>query len=71
MHDSLGGQSTIPLFTDSQSVTNGSPSKNVHVYVDKDIEFTIPISNDQHLTCGWLLSEVTRRYLDALNYIKL
>jgi hypothetical protein len=37
--------------------------------VDKDIEFTLDVGNDQ-LTCGWLLSEVTRRYTDALTRIK-
>jgi hypothetical protein len=37
--------------------------------VDKDIEFTISIPHDS-LTCGWLLSEVTRRYVEALNKIK-
>ena len=46
------------------------PSKHVRVYVDKDIEFTLGIPNDS-LTCGWLLSEVTRRYVEALNLIKI
>ena len=41
----------------------------VRVYVDKDIEFTVEISS-LHLTCGWLLNEVTKHYLDELNRIK-
>lgn len=43
--------------------------KQIRVYVDKDVEFNLEISNDQ-LTCGWLLSEVTRRYTEELNRIK-
>jgi hypothetical protein len=39
------------------------------VYVDKEIEFTVEIGNDQ-LTCGWLLSEVTRRYTEGLNKLR-
>ena len=37
--------------------------------MDKDIEFTVDIGNDW-LTCGWLLSEVTRKYTEALQKIK-
>ncbi len=40
--------------------------KTIRVYVDKDIEFNMDIAND-NLTCGWLLSEVTRQYIIALN----
>jgi hypothetical protein len=47
----------------------GGVRKQIRVYVDKDIEFTVDISND-NLTCGWLLSEVTRRYTDELNKIR-
>jgi hypothetical protein len=43
--------------------------KTVRVYVDKDVEFNLDIANDQ-LTCGWLLSEVTRRYTEELNRVK-
>jgi hypothetical protein len=39
------------------------------VYVDKDIEFNVGIASDS-LTCGWLLSEVSRRYTDELNKIR-
>lgn len=45
------------------------PIKNIHIFVDTGIEFTVSILNDQ-LTCGWLLSEVTRRYHETLNQIK-
>ena len=34
--------------------------------MDKDIEFNLELTND-FLTCGWLLSEVTRRYTIALS----
>ena len=46
-----------------------SAPKYVQIYVDKDIEFAVDVGNEQ-LTCGWLLSEVTRRYTEALNRIK-
>lgn len=36
--------------------------KTIHVYVDSQIEFDIPITSDD-LTCGWLLKETTRRYI--------
>ncbi|TNV87556.1 hypothetical protein FGO68_gene11686 [Halteria grandinella] len=77
--DSFGGQTTIPIFTADSSHShqntwqgNGAPVKMIRVYVDKDIEFNIPIpaASDQ-LTCGWLLSEVTRRYIEALTRIKI
>jgi hypothetical protein len=47
----------------------GGIRKFVHVYVDKDAEFNVDITHDS-LTCGWLLSEVTRRYTDELNRIR-
>lgn len=56
----------------SQNTWQGNQVKMIRVYVDKDIEFNIPIphtASDQ-LTCGWLLSEVTRRYIEALTKIK-
>lgn len=49
-------------------LTENRPPKLIRIYVDVDIEFTVDISNDW-LTCGWLLSEVTRKYTDALQKI--
>ena len=43
--------------------------KTICIYNDKDIEFTIEILNERK-TCGWLLSEVTKRYTNALNKLK-
>ncbi len=43
--------------------------KTIRVYVDKDIEFNVEINNDQ-LTCGWLLSEVDRRYTDEMTKVR-
>ena len=57
--------SQAPLYTE----IGGGIKKSIRVYVDKDVEFNVEISNDQ-LTCGWLLSEVTRKYTDELNRIK-
>lgn len=39
-------------------------SKTIHIYVDAKIEFDIPITvlQEETLTCGWLLSEASRRY---------
>ncbi|CDW89031.1 protein kinase domain containing protein [Stylonychia lemnae] len=56
--------SQVPLYT--EIIAN---RKQIRVYVDKDVEFNLEIANDQ-LTCGWLLSEVTRRYTEELNRIK-
>jgi hypothetical protein len=39
------------------------------VYVDKEVEFDLDITNES-LTCGWLLSEVTRRYTEELNRLR-
>lgn len=38
--------------------------KTIHVYIDSQIEFDIPITGFQEetLSCGWLLNESTRRY---------
>ena len=33
----------------------------MHIYVDAQIEFDIPITENS-LTTGWLLNEATRRY---------
>jgi hypothetical protein len=52
------------MYTEVQGVR-----KTFRIYVDVDIEFNLEVLNDQ-LTCGWLLSEVERRYLDAVNRIK-
>jgi hypothetical protein len=35
------------------------------VFVEANIEFTLDIS-DPKLTCGWLQSEVVRKYYDVL-----
>lgn len=53
-----------PLYTEMPGI-----KKTIRVYVDKDVEFNLEICNDQ-LTCGWLLSEVTRKYNEELNRIK-
>lgn len=59
-----------PLYTNELTMnTPGMIRKSMRVYVDKDIEFTVDVYNEQ-LTCGWLLSEVTRRYSEELNRIK-
>ena len=55
--------------TQEQYFTENHVPKSVQIYVDKDIEFIVDVGNEQ-LTCGWLLSEVTRRYTDALSRIK-
>lgn len=39
--------------------------KEIQVFVESNIEFTIMIPNP-NLTCGWLQSEVTRRYYEVL-----
>jgi hypothetical protein len=57
--------SQTPMYTENM----GGIRKFVHVYVDKDAEFNVDITHDS-LTCGWLLSEVTRRYTDELNRIR-
>ena len=56
---------------ESQQSNRGKnlPKKIVHIYVDADIEFDIDISSE-FLTCGWLLSEVTRRYNKHLENLK-
>ena len=47
------------------SLTNKKPPdvfyKSFHIYVDTKIEFDIDL-REKGLTCGWLLSETTRRY---------
>ena len=65
-HTSQGTNTAGPLYTENLSPTS---RKSIRVYVDKDVEFTLEVANDQ-LTCGWLLSEVTRRYTEELNRIK-
>jgi hypothetical protein len=39
--------------------------KTIQVFVESNIEFTIDISDPKY-TCGWLQSEVVRRYYQAL-----
>ena len=65
-------RSQINNYYDTHSIAteNLGPRKHIRVYVDKDIEFSVEISNNE-LTCRWLLSEVTRRYTDALSRIKM
>jgi hypothetical protein len=36
------------------------------VFVESNIEFKIEISDDPYYTCGWLLTEVVRKYYDYL-----
>ena len=64
MQDSLkkDGNNMTPL--ESMSTEN-KQTKLIRVYVDKDIEFVVDIRNEW-LTCGWLLSEVSRKYTEAL-----
>jgi len=39
--------------------------KTIQVFVESNIEFTIEIPNP-NMTCGWLQSEVVRRYFEVL-----
>lgn len=39
--------------------------KSVRVLVDQGIQFDVDIVSD-NLTCGWLISEVTRLYTELL-----
>lgn len=48
----------------TQEQENYQP-REIQVYVESNIEFTIVIPNP-NLTCGWLQSEVTRRYYEVL-----
>ena len=46
-------------------------SKIITVYVDESIQFEVDISDPTgDLTCGWLLSEVTRKYTLILEAIQ-
>ncbi len=38
---------------------------SIQVFVESNIEFTIVVPNP-NLTCGWLQSEVIRRYYEVL-----
>ena len=40
--------------------------KLVQVFVESNIEFFIEIKDDPTYTCGWLQSEVVRKYYEVL-----
>ena len=42
------------------------PPKIVQVFVESNIEFNIEIKDDPTFTCGWLQSEVVRKYYEVL-----
>lgn len=42
------------------------PPKFVQVFVESNIEFHIEIKDEPTYTCGWLQSEVVRRYYEVL-----
>lgn len=39
--------------------------KTVRVLIDQNIQFDVDVLSD-NLTCGWLISEVTRLYVELL-----
>jgi hypothetical protein len=51
----MGGHGYYPSMT----------QKVVRVLVDSEIQFDVEIISDS-LTCGWLISEVTRLYTELL-----
>ena len=51
----MGGHGYYPNMT----------QKIIRVLVDADIQFDVEIVSD-NLTCGWLISEVTRLYIELL-----
>jgi len=53
-----------------EPVLRSEQSKVVTVIVDDQIQFEVDITDPQRTkTCGWLLSEVTRKYTIMLNAI--
>jgi hypothetical protein len=50
-----------PLSFFRESSETEATVKSVHVYVEHQIEFDIPVA-DNSLTCGWLLTETIKRY---------
>jgi hypothetical protein len=50
---------------DTPMVSKAKPKKTIQVFVESNIEFTIDISNPKY-TCGWLQSEVVRKYYQVL-----
>ena len=48
-----------------QAVVQRRPKKTIQVFVESNIEFTIDIS-EEGLNCGWLQSEVVRKYYEVL-----
>ena len=48
---------------------SGPPMKTVRVYINKDIEFNVDVY-DEHDTCGWLLEEVRRRYIQEMEKVR-
>jgi len=49
----------------STTIFENYTPKEIEVFVESQIQFTIVIPNP-NLTCGWLQSEVIRRYYEVL-----
>jgi len=45
---------------------SSKPRKLVQVFVEANVEFFIEIRDDPLYTCGWLQSEVVRKYYEVL-----